>query len=63
MDVKGKPLKPDKKLKLKTKLFSDRNSLLNMFMNETDVHSATLIKMAYDLVNSYIDICTKRNKF
>jgi len=63
MDVKGKPLKPDKKLALKTKLFSDRDSLLNMFMNETDVHSATLIKMAYDLVNSYIEICTRRNKF
>jgi hypothetical protein len=63
VDVKGKPLKPDKKLALKTKLFSDRDSLLNMFMNETDVHSATLIKMAYDLVNSYIDICTERNKF
>ena len=63
MDVKGKPLKPDKKLKLKNKLFSDRDNLLNMFMNEPDVHDKTLIKMAYDLVNSYIDICTKRNKF
>ena len=62
MDNKEKPLKPDK-LALKTKLFKDRDTLLQCFMNATDVHDKILYKGFYEMVDSYIEICTKRNKF
>ena len=62
MDTKGKPLKPDK-LALKNKLYQDRNDLTQKLFDTPDILEKKHIKMAYDLVNSYIEICLKRNKF
>lgn len=62
MDVKGKPLKPDK-LALKNKLYQDRDELTRQLFDTPDILEKKYIKKAYDLVNSYIEICLKRNKF
>lgn len=62
MDPKGKPLKPDK-LALKNKLYADRQELTQKLFDTPDILEKKYIKMAYDLVNSYIEICLKRNKF
>lgn len=58
----GKHLKPDK-LALKNKLYQDRENLTNMLFDTHDLIEKKYIKQAYDLVNSYIEICLKRNKF
>ena len=62
MDPKGKPLKPDK-LALKNKLYQDREELTKQLFDTSDILEKKYIKKAYDLVNSYIEICLKRNKF
>ena len=62
MDPKGKPLKPDK-LALKNKLYQDREDLTKQLFDTPDILEKKYIKKMYDLVNSYIEICLKRNKF
>ena len=62
MDPKGKSLKPDK-LALKNKLYQDREELTKQLFDTPDILEKKYIKKAYDLVNSYIEICLKRNKF
>lgn len=62
MDKEVKSLHKEK-LTLKNKLFKDKEDLTEMFMNTPDIHDKNFIKMAYDLVCSYIEICQQRNKF
>lgn len=62
MDPKEKPKKPDK-LALKNKLYADRQELTQRLFDTPDIMEKRFIKQAYDLVNSYIEICLKRNKF
>ena len=52
-----------KPLALKNKLYEDKIGLLEMIVAETDETKKETLKFALDLVNSYIDICEKRNKF
>lgn len=61
-EVRSKPLKPDK-LALKNKLYSDREELSKKLIDTHDLIEKRYIRIAYDLVNSYIEICLKRNKF
>lgn len=65
MDSKVKALKPYKldKLALKNKLYKDRDELTQELFASPDLLEKKYIKVAYDLVNSYIEICIKRNKF
>ena len=56
MDSKGKSLKPDK-LALKNKLYQDREELTKQLFDTPDILEKKYIKKAYDLVNSYIEIC------
>lgn len=62
---KVKPVKPEKpdKLALKNKLYQDREELAKQLFDTPDILEKKYIKQAYDLVNSYIEICLKRNKF
>lgn len=62
---KVKPVKPEKpdKLALKNKLYQDREELTKKLFDTPDILEKKYIKQAYDLVNSYIEICLKRNKF
>ena len=45
------------------KLYENKIGLLEMIVAETDETKKETLKFALDLVNSYIDICEKRNKF
>ena len=62
---KVKPVKPEKpdKLALKNKLYQDREELTKQLFDTPDILEKKYIKKAYDLINSYIEICLKRNKF
>lgn len=60
--VLNKPKKPDK-LALKNKLYKDRDELSRKLIDTPDIMEKKHIRIAYDLVNSYIEICLKRNKF
>lgn len=51
------------KVTLKAKLLHDKEELAESYLNSTDEVSKVYIKKMYDLVNSYILICEKRNKF
>lgn len=62
MDPKVKHDKPDK-LALKNKLYQDRDELTKQLFDTPDILEKKYIKKVYDLVNSYIEICLKRNKF
>lgn len=62
MDPKVRHDKPDK-LALKNKLYKDRDELTKQLFDTPDILEKKYIKKAYDLVNSYIEICLKRNKF
>lgn len=62
MDVKGKPLKPDK-LALKNKLYQDKEDITKEMLDCNNIIVKTQLKKSYDLVCSYIEICVKRNKF
>lgn len=51
------------KLELKTKLLADKKKLMILLDNASDDVNKKHIQDMLDLVNSYIDICIKRNKF
>lgn len=53
---------PDK-LALKNKLYQDQLKLLEALNQEVDIAKKLVIQEKLDLVNSYILICNKRNKF
>lgn len=53
---------PDK-LALKNKLYQDQLKLLEALNQEIDIAKKLVIQEKLDLVNSYILICNKRNKF
>ena len=55
----------DKKDKnaLKKKLFDDKNKLQEKIINSNDETEKSFLKMMLALVNAYIEICQKRNKF
>ena len=54
--------KPDK-LALKNKLFNDKQEIAQKIINTDNVLEKELLKVAYDLINSYIEICQNRKKF
>ena len=62
--LKAKP--KIKKLELKEKMFQDRINLQKLYIDAKDYDEITLkdaIKMCLGYVESYIEICQKRNKF
>ena len=56
-------VKPDGKLALKSKLYDDQAKLIEKVNNEKNPVLKTLFQEQLNLVNSYIVICKKRNKF
>lgn len=51
------------KLELKNKLIKDKKDLMTKLEISTDPVEKTYLKNQLDMVNSYIDICIKRNRF
>lgn len=54
--------KPDKLL-LKTRLYQDRDELAKMLIETQELVYKKVLKEMYDKINSYIEICLKRNRF
>lgn len=61
-EVRSKPLKPDK-LALKNKLYKDRDEVAKKILETQDLIEKNYLKNEYYLIDSYIEICLKRNKF
>ena len=51
------------KLELKNKLYEDKKKLMKAYDTAINPVAQAQIKEILDLVNSYIDICIKRNRF
>lgn len=51
------------KLELKNKLYEDKRKLMILYDAISDPVEKQQIKEELDLINSYIDICLKRNRF
>ena len=54
--------KPDK-LALKNKLYKDKTELAQKIIETDNLLEKKYLRIAYDLITSYIEICLKRNKF
>ena len=54
--------KPDK-LALKNKLYNDRSEIAQKIIDTDNLIEKKHLRIAYDLINSYIEICLKRKKF
>lgn len=53
----------ENKLELKNKLIKDKKELMLTLEKSTDPVEKTYLQKQLDMVNSYIDICIKRNRF
>lgn len=51
------------KFTLKNELYKDKERLMNAIIESEDDNETASYKIAYDLVNKYIDICKNRNRF
>ena len=51
------------KITLKDVLYEDLKDILIKLANESDAKSKECYKYTYNLVNKYINICKKRNRF
>ena len=51
------------KITLKDVLYEDLKDILIKLANETDAKSKECYQYTYKLVNKYINICKKRNRF
>ena len=56
-----KEKKPDK-LALKNKLYADKIDLAQRIIDTDNLLEKKYLRVAFDIVNSYIEICLKRNK-
>ena len=61
--MKGVIIMPNDKGLLKKELYQDQAKLIDAICKERDVALKKLLQESLDMINKYILICVKRNKF
>ena len=59
----GEKLDKLDKLALKKKLYQDKEDITRDILDTNDIVEKSIKRQTLDLINSYIEICIKRNKF